>query len=176
MYYAAHYLSPLGDILLACDEEHIIGLWIEEQKYLADTMPKVMEEKADMPLLQRGIMWLDDYFSGKRPEASALPLALIGGEFCQCVWKILTEIPYGQVTTYAAVAKETAKRMGKERMAPQAVGGAIGHNPISIIIPCHRVIGTNGSLTGYAGGIEKKRRLLEHEGADLSRVFDFQGK
>lgn len=171
MYYSTHYKSPVGEILLVSDEKNIIGLWIDEQKYTENTMPKDIIEKDDVPVLQEGIAWLDDYFAGKKPKLSRLPLAPIGGEFRQQVWKILAEIPYGELTTYGRVAKEVAKRMGKDRMSAQAVGGAVGHNPISIIIPCHRVVGTNGSLTGYGGGIEKKVKLLEHEGADMAGLF-----
>ncbi|RBP66021.1 methylated-DNA-[protein]-cysteine S-methyltransferase [Alkalibaculum bacchi] len=171
MYYSIHYKSTVGDILLASDEDSIIGLWIGEQKYIGNTMPKNIIEKDDIPILKEGIAWLDDYFTGKKPKISRLPLAPIGGEFRQQVWKILTEIPYGELTTYGHMAKEVAKRIGKNRMSAQAVGGAVGHNPISIIIPCHRVVGTNGSLTGYAGGIEKKVKLLEHEGVDMTGLF-----
>lgn len=171
MYYATHYQSIIGDILLASDENNIIGLWIGEQKYIGTTMPKDITETADLPILQAGKQWLDDYFAGQKPKLSRLPFAPIGGGFKQQVWKILTEIPYGELTTYGNIAKEVAKRMGKERMSAQAVGGAVGHNPISIIIPCHRVVGTNGSLTGYAGGIETKVKLLEHEGVDLTGLF-----
>lgn len=171
VYFGTHYQSPLGDIFIASDEENIIGLWIGEQKYISTTMPKGIVEKDDIHdvlVLEKGAQWLDDYFAGKKPEISRLPLAPIGGDFKQCVWQILTEIPYGEVTTYGEIAKEVAKRMGKDRMSAQAVGGAVGHNPISIIIPCHRVIGANGSLTGYAGGIDKKVKLLEHEGVAQS--------
>jgi methylated-DNA-[protein]-cysteine S-methyltransferase len=171
MYYSSHYKSPIGNILLASDENSIIGLWIGEQKYIGNTMPKDMTEKDDLPILREGKAWLDAYFTGKKPELSELSLAPAGGEFKQQVWSILTEIPYGELTTYGNIAKEVAKRMGKVRMSPQAVGGAVGHNPISIIIPCHRVVGTNGNLTGYAGGIEKKIKLLKHEGVDMTRLF-----
>lgn len=171
MYYGTHYKSFLGDIFVASDEENIIGLWIGEQKYIDKTMPKKIVEKGDVPVLQKAVKWLDDYFTGKKPDIALLPLAPAGGEFRQCVWKILMEIPYGELTTYGAIAKEAAKRMGKERMSAQAVGGAVGHNPVSIIIPCHRVVGMNGNLTGYAGGIEKKIKLLEHEGVDMTRLF-----
>lgn len=171
MYYSTHYNSPLGDILLASDENSIIGLWIGEQKYIENTMPENMTEKSNIPILQEAVSWLDDYFIGNKPTLSALPLAPIGGEFRQEVWKILLEIPYGGLITYGSIAKEFAKRMGKNSMSAQAVGGAIGHNPISIIIPCHRVIGSKGNLTGYAGGIEKKIKLLEHEGVDMTTLF-----
>lgn len=171
MFYSTHYKSPMGDILLIGDEDNIISLLIGEQKYMENSVPKNITEKDDIPTLQEGIAWLDDYFAGKNPKLSRLPLAPIGGEFRQQVWKILTEIPYGELTTYGCVAKEVAKRMGKDRMSAQAVGGAVGHNPISIIIPCHRVIGANGNLTGSAGGIEKKVRLLKHEGVDMTGLF-----
>lgn len=167
MYYATHYKSPVGDILLVSDENNIIGLWLGEQKYMEKTMPTDITEQDDIPILQEGIAWLDDYFAGKEPKLSRLSLAPIGGEFRQQVWRILAEIPYGELRTYGNIAKEVARRMEKDRMSAQAVGGAVGHNPISIIIPCHRVVGTNGSLTGYAGGIEKKIKLLEHEGVDM---------
>lgn len=171
MYYSAHYKSPVGDILLISDEKSIIGLWIGRQKYIESTMPNDITERENFPVLKEGVAWLNDYFAGRKPELTGLPLSPIGGSFRQQVWKILTEIPYGELTTYGNIAKEVAKRMRKDRMSAQAVGGAVGHNPISIIIPCHRVVGSNGSLTGYGGGIEKKVKLLEHEGADMSGLF-----
>ncbi len=168
MYYRAHYKSPVGNILLASDDNSIIGLWIDEQKYIGKTMPRDIIENHDLPILREGIAWLDDYFAGSKPRLSRLSLAPIGGEFRQQVWRILIEIPYGELTTYGKIAEEVAKRMGKDRMSAQAVGGAVGHNPISIIIPCHRVVGTNKSLTGYAGGLDMKVKLLEHEGVDMT--------
>lgn len=171
MYYSTHYQSPIGDILIASDENSIIGIWIDDQKYIGNTLPKDMIEKDDVPILIEAKKWLDDYFIGEKPDLSRLSLAPIGGEFKQQVWKILLEIPYGELTTYGNIAKEVAKRMGKDRMSAQAVGGAVGHNPISIIIPCHRVVGTNGSLTGYAGGIDKKIKLLKCEGVDMDGLF-----
>ncbi|WP_295925618.1 methylated-DNA--[protein]-cysteine S-methyltransferase, partial [uncultured Akkermansia sp.] len=115
--------------------------------------------------------WLDRYFAGGRAPIAQLPLAPVGGEFRQAVWKILCGIPYGEVTTYGEIARKMAARGNRRSMSAQAVGGAVGHNPISIIIPCHRVVGTGGSLTGYAGGIAAKIRLLELEGVDMSRLF-----
>lgn len=171
MYYSTHYKSPVGDILLASDENNIIGLWIGGQKRFGNPMPKDSTEKSDISILQAGIAWLDDYFAGKKPKLSRLSLAPIGSEFRQQVWRILIDIPYGELTTYGSIAKEVARRMGKERMSAQAVGGAVGHNPISIIIPCHRVVGSNGDLTGYGGGIEKKIKLLEHEGVDMTGLY-----
>lgn len=171
MYYGTHYKSPLGDLLLVSDEKSIIGLWFNRHKYIDNTVPRGITENRDKPILREGIAWLDDYFTGRKPEITRLSLALAGGKFRQMVWKILMEIPYGELTTYGKVAKEVAKRMGKERMSAQAVGGAVGHNPISIIIPCHRVVGSNNSLTGYGGGLDMKVKLLEHEGVDMSGLF-----
>lgn len=170
MYYGTHYDAPVGDIFLACDEENMIGLWIGEQKYIDKTMPKEIVEDSEYPILKRTVQWLDEYFAGKQPRIGDLPLAPAGGEFRQMVWEILTEIPYGGLTTYGEIAKKVAERTGRDRMSAQAVGGAVGHNPISIIIPCHRVVGANGSLTGYAGGIEKKMMLLTHEGVDITKL------
>ena len=171
MFYSTHYRSPVGNIVLAGTEESIVGLWIEGQKYFGDTVPGSWIEKEDLPILREGKRWLDEYFAGKKPEISRLPLAPIGGEFRQTVWKLLTEIPYGEVTTYGRIAKEAARRLGKTGMANQAAGGAVVRNPISIIIPCHRVVGTNGSLTGYSGGLATKIALLKHEGVNLSELF-----
>ena len=126
---------------------------------------------SDAPVLAAAKEWLDAYFAGERPAIADLPLAPIGSEFRQKVWRILTEIPYGQVTTYGAIAQQVARELGRDHMASLAVGGAVGHNPISIVIPCHRVVGSDGSLTGYAGGLDKKIWLLEHEGMDMTRVY-----
>ena len=172
MVYSTGYASPLGAITLASDGDNIIGLWLDGQKYFAATVKGTVAEKPDLPVFARAKKWLDAYFSGKKPAISELPLAPGGGgEFRKAVWDILCEIPYGQCTTYGEIAKTMAARMDKKSMSSQAVGGAVGHNPISIIIPCHRVVGSNGSLTGYAGGIGKKVRLLEHEGVDTSKFF-----
>ena len=171
MYYKVNYKSPLGDIILASNEENIIGLWIGQQRYIDKTMPEDMTEKDDLPILKKGIGWLDNYFAGKRPPLSGLSLSPMGTDFRQEVWKILLEIPYGQLTTYGKIGREVAKRMGRESMSAQAVGGAVGHNPISIIIPCHRVIGSDRSLTGYASGIDNKIKLLEHEDVDMSDLI-----
>ena len=171
MFYSTHYVSPIGVIMLASDGERLVGLWMEGQKYFGGTVTEPLTEKTDLAIFTAARNWLDRYFAGKTPAISELPLAPIGGEFRKAVWNILCEIPYGKLTTYGDIAKKVAKRMGKASMSSQAVGGAVGHNPISIIIPCHRVIGTNGSLTGYAGGISKKIKLLELEGADISGLF-----
>lgn len=173
MYYQTTYESPVGKMILACDgeEKHIAGLWFTGQKYFLGTLREMPVTKENIPVLQMTKEWLDAYFAGENPAIEKLPLAPIGGAFRQEVWKILCGIPYGSVTTYGKIAKEMARKMGRETMSAQAVGGAIAHNPISVIIPCHRVVGTNGSLTGYAGGIDKKIKLLKLEGADISAFF-----
>ncbi len=171
MFYSTTYPSPIGDITLATDGENLVGLWMAGQKYFGETIPEKMTEMDDQPVFHAAKNWLDRYFAGEKPAVSELPLQPIGGEFRQMVWKILCEIPYGEVITYGDIAKKMATKRGKETMSSQAVGGAVGHNPISIIIPCHRVVGANGSLTGYSGGVGKKIKLLELEGVDISRLF-----
>jgi methylated-DNA-[protein]-cysteine S-methyltransferase len=171
MYYSTHYSSPIGPLMLASDDKNIVGLWMEGQKYFGDTLPEEPTKKNDVSVLIAAKKWLDRYFDGKRPAISELPLAPIGGEFRKGVWSILCEIPYGEVTTYGEIAKKMAIQMNKQKMSAQAVGGAVGHNPISIIIPCHRVVGTGGSLTGYSGGVNKKLKLLEFEGVDISGLL-----
>ncbi len=156
-----HYDSPLGGILLAADERGLTGLWFDGEKYFADNLPTEHTEQ-ETPVLAKAMRWLDIYFAGKEPDF--LPqLHPMGSAFRQSVWEILLQIPYGKTTTYGEIARQLADKQGICRMSAQAVGGAVGHNEISILIPCHRVIGANGSLTGYAGGIEKKIKLLELE-------------
>lgn len=171
MYYSTTYPSPLGIITLACDGDNLVGVWNEGQKYHGAAISELMTEKDDMPVFNVAKKWLDRYFSGEKPSISELPLAPIGSKFRQNVWAILCEIPYGTVITYGDIAGKMATRMSKDRMSSQAVGGAVGHNPISIIIPCHRVVGSNGSLTGYAGGVHIKEKLLELESVDMSSLF-----
>ena len=173
MYYSTKYSSPIGSITLACDDKgkNLVGLWMKGQKYYGDTIPEAMAENSSMPIFGSAKKWLDRYFAGKKPGISELKLAPIGGEFRQAVWKSLREIPYGETISYGGIAKKLAAKMNKESISSQAVGGAVGRNPISIIIPCHRVVGSNGSLTGYSGGIKKKIKLLELEGVDLSWLF-----
>ncbi len=171
MYYSTIFPSPVGTITLASDGSGLAGLWIEGQKYHGTAICKNMAEDGSLPVFGTVKKWLDRYFAGEKPGISELPLCPAGGEFRQAVWNILCEIPYGKVITYGDIAKRMAAKMNRESMSSQAVGGAVGHNPISIIIPCHRVVGSSGSLTGYAGGIHTKVKLLELEGADMSRLF-----
>lgn len=167
MYYKTYYDSPIGKILIASDERNIVGLWFEKQKYYLGSLQEELIFRDNVDVLIKAKKWIDRYFNLEKPDIGELPLAPIGGEFQQRVWKILCEIPYGEVCTYGDIAKKIAKDLGKKYMSAQAVGGAVGHNPISIIIPCHRVIGANGSLTGYAGGLDKKIQLLKLEKAKI---------
>ena len=171
MYYISHYKSPVGLLTLAGEGEHLTGLWLEGQKYFGATLPRQSLERDIDPVFIKAREWLDRYFAGERPGIGELSLAPSGGVFRQEVWRLLCEIPYGEVTTYGEIARRLAKRLGRSSTSAQAIGGAVGHNPISIVIPCHRVVGAGGSLTGYAGGVEKKRWLLAHEGVDVSRLM-----
>ena len=164
-----HYDSPLGAILLAADETGLTGLWFDGQKYFARDLPAECVEQ-NTPALSEVKRWLDIYFTGKEPGFMP-PLHPIGSAFRRSVWDILLRIPYGQTTTYGEIARQLAEKQGLPRISAQAVGGAVGHNEISILIPCHRVVGTNGSLTGYAGGIDKKVKLLEWEHTDMTGLF-----
>ena len=159
MLYTAHYTSPLGGITLTSDGTALTGLYFDGERDFPDLSPA---SKKDLPVFGEVMHWLDLYFAGTAPDFMP-PLAPVGTTFQQAVWEILKTIPYGETTTYGAIAKQLEKNTGR-RMSAQAVGGAVGHNPISILIPCPRVIGANGSLTGYAGGLDKKEYLLELEG------------
>lgn len=161
MQYTSRYRSPLGEMLLAADETGVTGLWFAGQKYFARHLDKEHAEK-EIPLFATVKHWLDVYFAGSEPDLT-VPLHFTGTAFQNEVWGILCAIPYGQTTTYGEIAKQLAARRGLPHMSARAVGGAVGHNPISILVPCHRVVGLGGSLTGYAGGLERKRCLLALE-------------
>ena len=163
------YDSPLGGITEASDGKSLIGLWFDGQKYFADTLDSDYEEKK-LPVFEQTDRWLDIYFSGGKPDFTP-PLSMEATAFRKAVWKIMLKIPYGHTMTYGEIADKIAKQKNIARMSAQAVGGAVAHNPVSLIIPCHRVVGTNGSLTGYAGGIDKKVKLLTLERADMSSFF-----
>ena len=169
MDYIHHYLSPLGKITTASDGVSLIGLWFDGQKYFADTLSSDREEKP-LPIFEETDRWLNIYFAGREPDFTP-KLAMNTTPFRKAVWEILLTIPYGQTMTYGEIASRIAEQKGIAKMSAQAVGGAVGHNSISLIIPCHRVVGSNGSLTGYAGGIDKKLKLLEMEGADINNFF-----
>ena len=167
MAFIQHYNASLGGILLAADDIGLTGLWFDGEKYFADTLPSEYEER-ETPILAETKHWLDIYFDGHQPNFLP-PLHPTGSAFRQEVWDLLLQIPYGQTVTYGEIARKIAEKRGLNRMSAQAVGGAVGHNEISIIIPCHRVVGANGNLTGYGGGIDKKVKLLELEGVDINR-------
>lgn len=162
------YKSPIGLLTLEADENSLIGLYMENQRYFEDkSQVNDHDCESSNPVLIQTKLWLDRYFAGEKPLVGELPLAPEGSPFRKLIWKMLCEIPYGETMTYGDLAKKAAKKLGKDKMSAQAVGGAIGHNPISIIIPCHRVVGTDGSLTGYGGGLDRKKWLLTHECVDI---------
>lgn len=170
MQYTQNYESQLGRVLLASDGESLTGLWFDGQKYFGSTLTGQHEQKA-LPVFGETVRWLDIYFGGQEPDFTP-PLSMQqSSSFRREVWEIMLAIPFGQTMTYGAIAAELARQRGIDKMSAHAVGGAVSHNPISIIIPCHRVVGTNGSLTGYAGGIDKKVQLLTLEKADMSQLF-----
>lgn len=156
------YESPVGTLLLTCNDGCLTGLWIDMLP------PSGAAENGNLPVFQRARAWLDAYFRGETPEID-FPLQPEGTAFQKRVWEILLTIPQGETRSYGTIAREMALRLGKEKMSAQAVGQAVGANPISIIIPCHRVVGAKGQLTGYAGGLDKKVLLLRHEGWKILR-------
>lgn len=164
-----YYHSPIGRLLLSADEIGLTGVWLEGEKYFAHGLPADRRE-ACTPILADTKRWLDEYFSGKNPDFMP-PLHPIGSPFRQAVWQILRRIPYGKTVTYGEIARKMARQKGLPKMSAQAVGGAVGHNEISILIPCHRVVGAKGNLTGYAGGLSRKIQLLTLEGVDTSRLY-----
>ena len=162
MLYTSHYASPLGGMTLVSDGTALVGLYFDGQKYATEGLDVTRTQK-NLPVFEEARRWLDVYFSGRKPDFTP-PTTPAGTAFQQSVWEILRTIPYGETTTYGAIAQRIKQNTGR-RMSAQAVGGAVGRNPISILIPCHRVIGADGSLTGYAGGLDKKESLLRWEGA-----------
>ena len=169
MMYKSIYNSPLGPITLVSDGENLIGLYLEGQVHFEQTIKDEVITRDDLSVFMLINNWLDKYFAGEAIEIGNLPLRLEGSPFRKSVWHILSKIPYGKLITYGDIAKEMALLTGKERMSAQAVGNAVGHNPISIIVPCHRVVGTSGKLTGYAGGLDLKIKLLEIEGHSIDK-------
>ena len=157
------YDSPIGRLTLVSDGKALTELRLDGSNDSTET-------QKNLPIFRDTFRWLDIYFSGKEPDFTP-PLNMRTGPFRREVWEIMLTIPYGKTMTYGEIAKEIARRHGLAKMSAQAVGGAVGHNAIPIIIPCHRVIGANGNLTGYGGGIERKIKLLELEGVDLSGMF-----
>lgn len=168
MYYIDCYSSILGNITMASDGEKLTGLWFDGQKYFASTLNGDYVNK-ELPIFIKTKKWLDMYFKGVVPEFN-IPILLEGSPFRMAVWQVLQSIPYGQTMTYGQIANLIASKKGIDKMSAQAVGGAVGHNPISIVVPCHRVIGVNSNLTGYAGGIDKKIALLKLEGVNTEKL------
>ena len=169
IFYKTEFNSPVGELTLCSDGKKLVGVWLKGQKYFADSVKYFSIVKNDnLKIFEDTKMWLVDYFNGVKRYPRELALAPIGGEFRQMIWNELCEIPYGKTITYGELACRIAKLRGIEKMSAQAVGGAVGHNPISIIIPCHRVVGKNGQLTGYAGGLDVKSKLLRLENTDLN--------
>ena len=163
---STYYSSPIGEILLVSKDNNLIGAWFEGQKHFLSTINEELMENED-EILFKAKSWLSRYFSGEKPAIGELDLAPEGTDFRLEVWDILREIPYGETITYKEIADKIAQKRGIDKMSAQAVGGAVGHNPISVIIPCHRVVGSDGSLTGYAGGLDKKIFLLKHENPEF---------
>lgn len=175
MTYTMQYISPLGTITISCDEEAIIGLWFDGQRHYENIIQNEgkMSDKSQAinhPLLEKAKRWLDVYFSGQEPDFIP-PLKYGSTKFRKMVCDIMLTIPYGETITYGEIAEDIARRLDIKKMSAQAVGGSVGHNPISIMIPCHRVIGTDGNLTGYGGGIERKIKLLELEKVDMAKLY-----
>ena len=180
--YTSQFNSPLGTITVACDDEAIIGLWFNGQRHFGNILPSKTVEIGEnefrtltvggkaRALLEEARRWLDVYFSGQEPDFLP-PLRYDSTPFRKAVCDLMLTIPYGKTMTYGEIADMIATERGVEKMSAQAVGGAVGHNPISLMIPCHRVVGTNGSLTGYGGGIARKAKLLKLENADMTDLF-----
>ena len=166
MFYT-YYDSPIGRLLLAGTEIGLSGIWFEGQKYYAASLPGDRVERDDLSILKETKDWLDRYFARERPDPKMLSFDLSGTPFRREVWDLLLDIPYGKTTSYGAIADTITRRRADQKTSARAVGGAVGHNPVSIIIPCHRVMGHDGSLTGFAGGVDKKLWLLRHEGVIL---------
>ena len=166
MLYSVDYASPVGKLTLAADEKALVGLWMEGQRYFGSSLQVETMCHEIVPVLGNAVSWLDAYFAGGKPALENVPLSLQGTDFQLSVWKALCTIPYGTTVTYGTLAQQLSAEFGRD-VSPRAGGNAVGHNPIAIIIPCHRVVGSNGSLTGYAGGLERKEWLLKFEGAIL---------
>lgn len=167
MEYITFYASPLGKLTLTADEIGLTGIWLPRHNVPdSDLTP----EADSLPAFQETRRWLDCYFSGREPDFLP-PLHLMGSEFQMAVWEILLTIPYGKTITYGEIAATVAKKQGRSRMSAQAVGGAVGANPIPILVPCHRVVGKSGNLTGYSGGLDIKIALLELEHVDMGAFF-----
>lgn len=168
----SQYFSPIGDILIASEEQKLVGVWLKDQPWPFALTKEETQKNDKNPTILQAKRWLDDYFSGKKPSIQELEFSFHGSAFQLEVWKILCEIPYGTTVTYHEIALQIAHKRNIKQMSAQAVGGAVGRNPIAIIIPCHRVVGAKGNLTGYAGGLDRKIKLLEIEGISFEHLYD----
>ncbi len=173
MTYLTQTDSPLGRLTLAARDDQLIGLWVAGQRYFGAGLPENSLQQDELPLFQATKAWLKQYFAGQQPDPLLLPLAPQGSPFRQAVWSRLLEIPYGQVVTYGSLAQELAPRFGHASPSARAIGNAVGHNPITIVIPCHRVIGAGRKITGFASGLDRKRWLLDHEGFNTDNLTGF---
>lgn len=171
MEYKSLYESPVGTIILTSDGKFLTGLWFTTSRFLDLRKVEIEQVRDELKIFNISKNWLERYFKGEQPDINEVPIKLIGTEFSKKVWEILKAIPYGKTITYGDIAEKIAKEKGIKRMSAQAVGHAVGYNPISIIIPCHRVIGANGNLTGYGGGIETKIGLLKHERVNIDKLY-----
>ena len=171
MLYKSYYNSPIGELLLVSKDNNLIGLYLKNQKYYLSNIKDNLQLKDDLPIFKKTKDWLNRYFNNKNPSISELSLSPIGSPFAKEVWHLLCDIPYGKITTYKELAIKIKEKLNKPNMSAQAIGYAVSHNPILIIIPCHRVVGTSGNLTGYAAGIDNKEKLLRHEQVDLTKLF-----
>ncbi len=169
MYYFTEYESPVGILTLVSNDHAVCGLWFETHRYMYQTLGCEPVRNDSNPILKELASWLDAYFANKRPAIGDLSLEPSGSDFRQEVWHALCKIPYGETLTYGELSEEIKRIRGKA--SPRCIGGAVGHNPIGIVVPCHRVVGANGSLTGFGGGIDKKVALLSHEGVDMRKFF-----
>ena len=170
MHYLSHYESPLGAMTMAGDGEYLTGLWFDGQRYDRSTISDDAVLRPHLPVFTQTAQWLDTYFGGTDPGFTP-PIRVEGSDFKKMVTSIMLSIPFGATSTYARIAAEVAHRMGRKQMSAQAVGGAVGRNPIVLIVPCHRVLASDGSLRGYAGGVDRKERLLEMEGVNVSGLL-----
>ena len=166
--YTIYDTGVIDTLTLASSQGRLVGCWFENDRHFGYGVRETMTRADDDPVLCDACSWLNRYFAGERPEPAELPLGARGTEFQQRVWAELLKIPYGATTTYGAIAAELARQSGRPESS-RAVGGAVGRNPLCVIVPCHRVVGANGSLTGFGGGIPRKVKLLAHEGVDVTR-------
>ena len=165
MYYKTSYISPIGKLTLYAEDDFLIEVRFPRDRHEAVLKNEIILENDNLEIFIKTKKWLDEYFKGCNPDISLLSIKFIGSDFKKEVWKHLCEIPYGEVVTYKDIARKIS-----QTMSSQAVGVAVGYNPLCIIVPCHRVIGVNNNLVGFGGGLEIKKYLLKHEGVDIMKL------